>query len=202
MIKTLVTIGVLSVGLPLGMSLTALANTRPPANHFGGGSRDIHVLDITPTLPGGHTNIHLAGHLGSHTHTVPYGYTYGERLGTLHVNRLGNRVPIFGGATLAAMDAGAGHFAHTGLDQGNVGLIGHNRGRTNGFFSFVRHLREGDTLQFERDGNKRTFVVSSHFLIDETDWSPLRQFGDNRLTLITCVEYQPSQRRVVVALEV
>jgi len=129
-------------------------------------------------------------------------HNYGDVIGVLTVERLGRNVNVIAGATMEAMDFGAGHFSFTGLNQGNTGLIGHNRGRTNGFFSFVRELREGDILTLEAGGIVRSYVVSMLYIIDAYDFAPLMQFGDNRLSLITCVEYRQNQRRVAVAIEI
>jgi len=129
-------------------------------------------------------------------------HNYGDIIGVLTVERLGRSVNVLAGATMEAMDFGAGHFSFTGLNHGNTGLIGHNRGRTNGFFSFVRELREGDILTLEAGGIVRSYAVSMLYIIDAYDFEPLMQFGDNRLSLITCVEYRQNQRRVAVALEI
>jgi len=133
---------------------------------------------------------------------VSHGFNYGDVIGVLTVERLGRSINVIAGATMGAMDHGAGHFSFTGLNQGNTGLIGHNRGRTNGFFSFVRELREGDILTLEAGGIVRSYAVAIVYVIDESDFSPLMQFSDNRLTLVTCVEYVPGQRRVAKALEI
>jgi len=103
---------------------------------------------------------------------------------------------------MEAMDFGAAHFSFTGLHYGNVGLIGHNRGRRNGFFSFVRLLQYCDIVRLDVGGGVRTFEVFMKTIVDETDFSPLQQFGDNRLTLVTCVEYVRNQRRVVSLIEI
>ena len=137
-----------------------------------------------------------------HMQNIPATYIYGDFLGTLTVERLGRSVKVIGGATMSAMDVGAGHFSFTGLNHGNTGLIGHNRGRVNGFFSFVRELREGDILILDAGGIVRRYAVSSVFIVDETDFTPLMPYSDNRLTLVTCVEYRRNQRRVAVALEI
>ena len=129
-------------------------------------------------------------------------YNYGEVIGVLHVERLGRRVNIIAGATMSAMDFGAGHFSFSGLNYGNTALIGHNRGRTNGFFDFVRHLQEGDILTLEANGITRRYAVTNMFAIDYTDFSPLMQFQDHRLTLVTCWEYRQTQRRVAVAIAI
>jgi len=128
-------------------------------------------------------------------------YNYGDFIGVLTVERLGKTVNVFAGATPNAMDSGAGHFSFTGLNHGNTGLVGHNRGRA-GFFSFVRELREGDVLTLEAGGIVRSYAVSMVYVIDEDDFSPLLQFSDNRLTLVTCVENRRGQRRVAKALEI
>jgi len=146
-----------------------------------------------------HFNIATGGNVNN---IVQQDYSYGTFLGTLRVERLNRSVRIYGGASMAAMDRGAGHFSFTGLTSGNIGLIGHNRGARNGFFSFVRLLQEGDILTLDVGDTVRTFQVAMEEIVDETDFSLLQQFGDNRLTLVTCVEYVRNQRRIAVAFEV
>ena len=146
--------------------------------------------------------IHFAPNRTSPVTITPAGYIYGETIGVLTVERLGRSINVIAGATMAAMDFGAGHFSFTGLNTGNTALIGHNRGRTNGFFDFVRHLREGDILTLEAGGIVRSYSVTMMYTIDYTDFSPLAQFGDHRLSLITCVEYQRTRRRVAVAMAI
>ena len=80
--------------------------------------------------------------------------------------------------------------------------MGHNRGARNGFFSFVRLLQHGDVITLTANGFTRSYAVTMQYTIDENDFSPLMAFGDNRLTLVTCVEYQPGLRRVAVATEI
>ena len=208
MISKLKLLSAIALSLSTLLATPVMASFRPPENHFGGGATDIHFTNDSPAASHLFGDVHHAYHHGvlvggeTHIHTAPTGYHYGDFLGVLNVGRLNRNVNIYAGATMEAMDKGAGHFSFTGLDGGNVGLIGHNRGQRNGFFSFLRLLHEGDRLTLTRGGTTRTFVVSHSFIVSETDFAPLQQFGDNRLTLVTCVEYQQTQRRVVVALEV
>jgi LPXTG-site transpeptidase (sortase) family protein len=102
---------------------------------------------------------------------------------------------------MEAMDKGGGHFSFTGLNIGNTAIIGHNRGSA-GFFIFVKDLKEGDVITLETNGITRTYAVSMLYTVHESDFEPLLQFGDNRLTLVTCVEYQRNQRRIAVAVEI
>jgi len=128
-------------------------------------------------------------------------YNEGDFVGTLTVERLDRTVRIFEGESMHNMDFGAGRFTFSGLNSGNMGLIGHNRGPA-GYFSFVRLLRHGDIITIETAAGTRSYAIEMTYIINERDFSPLLEFGDNRLTLVTCVEYQPTQRRVAVGLRV
>ena len=181
----------------LAMTQTVLATPSMPPYRFGGGERAVH-FDET----------HSGGSRSSHSpmliepNAAPFAYQYGDFLGVLTVERLNRTVRIYAGATMQSMDYGGAHFSFTGLNQGNTGLIGHNRGNRNGFFSFVRHLQEGDILTLEARGITRSYAVTLRYNVNESDFSPLMQFGDNRLTLVTCVEYQSHLRRIAVAVEI
>jgi len=147
-------------------------------------------------------SVHFAPNRASPITATPEGYVYGETIGVLTVERLGRSVNIIAGATMEAMDLGAGHFSFTGLNSGNTALIGHNRGRSNGFFDFVRHLQEGDILTLEAGGITRSYAVSMMHTICYSDFSALVQFNDHRLSLVTCAEGQRTKRLVAVAIAV
>ena len=162
-------------------------STQPPSNTV------MHFHPRAETL--GRSNTHFAPNRASPN------YTYGQTIGVLTAERLGRSVNVIAGATMAAMDFGAGHFSFTGLNQGNTALIGHNRGPA-GFFYFVRLLQYGDILTLEAGGITRQYVVTMRYIVHETNLDSLAQFGDNRLTLVTCVEYQPRNRRIAVAIAI
>jgi len=171
----------------------------PRANSSQNSGNAVH---FTPNQQHSGNAVHFAPNRASPSPmtTTPEGYIYGETIGVLTVERLGRRINVIAGATMSAMDFGAAHFSFTGLNNGNTALIGHNRGRSNGFFDFVRHLQEGDIISLEAGGVTRRYAVTMMFTICYSDFSPLAQFGDQRLSLITCVEYQRTQRRVAVAM--
>ena len=177
----------------------------PPQNIFGGGSRDIHIATSRPNTNQS-TNYHLA--TNSNDAFIQYGSSYrspyneGERIGTLHVERLNRTIAIFEGESMSNMDFGAGRFVNSGLHSGNVALIGHNRGRQNGFFDFVRLLKTGDIITLEISGITRTFMVIHELIIHETYMNIISHFGDERLTLITCLEDRQPYRRVAISFEI
>ena len=125
----------------------------------------------------------------------------GTRIGTMTINRTGTTIRVFEGETLSNMDKGAGRFGFSGFNFGNTVLLGHNRGPA-GYFEFVKNLNIGDIITLELGEITRTYAVSHEIIIEETDFSPFVDFGDNRLTLVTCFEGVRNQRRVVAAVEV
>ena len=202
MVKKIIAMSAVSMVLALSAPMAALANG-PPQYAFGGGERVVHINDNAAA----HTDVHYLPHHLSieqpvHINTATPNYEYGAFLGVLMVERYGHTINVYGGATMESMDLGAGHFSFTGMNHGNVGLIGHNRGSRTGFFSFVRLLEEGDILTLDMNGVTRTYKVFMTGTVYDTDFTPLQQFGCNRLTLITCLENVRNQRRVVSAREI
>lgn len=128
-------------------------------------------------------------------------YKDGDLIGTLTIEKSGKSVGVYEGASLASMSKGGGRFSSAGINSGNTAVIGHNRGR-NGHFSFVKGLNEGDILTLDAGGVIKAYAVSFTHTVSAADFSPLTQFGDSRLTLITCLENQRDMRRVAVALEI
>ena len=94
-----------------------------------------------------------------------------------------------------------GHFEETTTWMGNVGLAAHNRGYENNYFANLKKLKEGDIINYYYNGNVRRYIVSKLVIVEDTDWTYLENTEENTLTLITCVENEPSYRRCVQATE-
>lgn len=95
-----------------------------------------------------------------------------------------------------------GHFEETPITNGNIGLAAHNRGYKVNYFSRIKELDKGDKIFYTYNQEKIEFEVESYGIIEETDWSKLENTKDTRLTLITCVENKPKQRRFVQAVKI
>jgi LPXTG-site transpeptidase (sortase) family protein len=121
-------------------------------------------------------------------------------IGTLNIPSISLKVTAYDGDTFAAMKKGIGHIASTSCWNGNIGLVGHNRG-TSSYFGRLKKLKPGDEMSYTTKLGTRTYVVDSVSKISDTDWSKLQYTSDNRLTLITCVEDVGSQRLCVQAVE-
>ena len=171
-----------------------------PPYGFGaaGGNADTVHMEINISNTNNRYPVHIdISVLGTGQQNIPRN---SERIGTLTIPS-GRQIGVFGGESMRSMDKGAAHFSDTGLNFGNTALIGHNRGRSNGFFSFVKELQTGQILTLEANGATKTYVVAEMHKIHATDTELFTHFGDSRLSLFTCWEGEREYRRVVVAYE-
>ncbi len=89
------------------------------------------------------------------------------------------------GRTLAF---GPGHIAGTAMpgEHGNVVIGGHR----DTHFRFLKDLKPGDLLLIEdRDRELMDYAVTETAVVDHETTDRLRDFGDDRLTLITCYPF-------------
>ncbi|MDR1208766.1 MAG: class D sortase [Clostridiales bacterium] len=122
-------------------------------------------------------------------------------IGKLKVDKTGKLIPVYEGATLGNLAKGAGHFASTSAWDGNICLVGHNRGAGE-MFGFAKNLSIGDKLTYTTPYGSRIYAVFNIEKISETDDSKLGYSAENILTLLTCVENIPALRLCVQAREI
>ena len=99
------------------------------------------------------------------------------------------------------MNEYVGHFEETSIKSGNIGLAAHNRGYPVNYFENIKKLKKGDKIIYKYYEFEKTYIVSQNIIIVDTDWSYLEQTEENTITLITCVENEPSYRRCIQAIE-
>ena len=95
-----------------------------------------------------------------------------------------------------------GHFENTSKWKGNIGLAAHNRGYPINYFSRLKELVNGDKIIYKSQNKTKIYSINLIKIIEDTDRSYLQETKDNRITLITCVENQPSKRLCVQAVEI
>lgn len=86
--------------------------------------------------------------------------------------------------------------------SGNIGLAAHNRGYAVNYFERIKELDIGDKIFYTYNGKIVEFEVESFGIIADTDWSKLEETKECKLTLVTCVEDKPEQRRFVQAKQI
>ena len=107
---------------------------------------------------------------------------------------------LWEGETSSSMNKGLGHFTDTSVWNGNCGVCGHNRGSTYSIGE-IKDLKLGDTVTYTTSAGTRTYAVTTVAKISSDDWSYLGATTDNRITMITCVAGDSSQRWVVQAVQ-
>lgn len=78
-------------------------------------------------------------------------------------------------------------------------VCGHNRGAKYNIGT-IKNLSAGDIITYTTVYGTRTYQVTMVKTISDTDWSHLQPTADNRITLTTCLENQPSKRICVQAV--
>lgn len=125
-----------------------------------------------------------------------------DTLGYLTISSIGiNKFPVKDGADLATIRTAIGHFSETPLWDGNVGFCAHNRDYKYDFRN-LKKIERGDEVVYETRFGKRIYQVTTIKPISETDWSDIVTGSDvNKLTMVTCIESQPTQRLLVQAVQ-
>ncbi|WP_028518724.1 class D sortase [Ruminococcus flavefaciens] len=117
------------------------------------------------------------------------------------IPRLDIKVPVLEGTSQKALQVSAGHFEGTGsLGKGNYCICGHNSTIYAEIFNDLDQIRVGDDMYLVDNDEKHTkyrYTVSDYRIVEPDDTSVLRDFGDNRITVISCTD-DGKQRQVVV----
>lgn len=112
------------------------------------------------------------------------------------------KAPISEGTSQEVMLEFVGHFENTSEWNGNIGLAAHNRGYPINYFSKLKELEIGDEIIYKSKNGIKKYSVNLTRIIQDTDWSYLQETKENKITLITCVENEPSKRICVQGIEI
>ena len=94
-----------------------------------------------------------------------------------------------------------GHFEESSKWNGNVALAAHNRGYPVNYFERLKELKQGDEIIYRTCYGEKIYNVNLITVINDSDWSYLKNSNENIITLITCVENEPKLRRCIQARE-
>ena len=119
----------------------------------------------------------------------------------IQIEKIGLKAPIQEGTNKENLEDYVGLFEESHKERGNICLAAHNRGYKNNYFSRIKELKEGDEITYTYKNIKRTYIVTKHEIIQNTDWSNLENTKENKITLITCVENEPEYRRCIQGVE-
>lgn len=113
------------------------------------------------------------------------------------------KVPVLEGTNSKALQVSAGHFKGTGaLGKGNYCIAGHNSTIYAEIFNDLDKIQIGDEMYLIDTDDKRTrytYVVTEYKTVEPSDTWVLNDFGDDRLTVISCTD-DGENRQIVVGM--
>lgn len=119
------------------------------------------------------------------------------------IPRLNIKVPVLEGTDNKALQVSAGHFEGTGaLGKGNYCIAGHNSTIYAEIFNDLDQIQIGDEMYLVDNDANRTrylYIVTEYKTVEPNQTDVLNDYGDNRLTVISCTD-DGTQRQVVVGI--
>lgn len=109
------------------------------------------------------------------------------------------KAPVLEGTDDDILSVAVGHFTNTGdIGKGNYCIAGHSSIIYNEYFNNLKNIKISSDINLY-DKNKKcfTYVVTETFIVEPDETWILKDFGDNRVTLVTCTD-DGTQRQIVV----
>lgn len=113
------------------------------------------------------------------------------------------KVPVLEGTDSKSLQVAAGHFEGTGsLGHGNYCIAGHNSTIYAEIFNDLDQIQIGDEMCLIDTDEKRikyTYLVTEYKIVNPHTVEVLNDYGDNRLTVISCTD-DGEYRQVVIGI--
>ncbi len=113
------------------------------------------------------------------------------------------KAPVMDGTEHEILSKAAGHFLNTGeVGSGNYCIAGHNSTIYAEIFNEMKYIEIGMEMYLTDNNENRTkytYTVTENFIVDPDETWILDDFGDDRITIVTCTD-DGTQRQVVVGI--
>ncbi len=111
------------------------------------------------------------------------------------------KAPVMDGTEHEVLSVAAGHFPGTGaVGSGNYCIAGHNSTIYAEIFNEMKHVEIGmEMILIDNDKprTRYTYIVTENFIVEPSETWVLDEFGDDRITIVTCTD-DGTQRQIVV----
>ncbi len=111
------------------------------------------------------------------------------------------KAPVMDGTEHEVLSKAAGHFPNTGsVGSGNYCIAGHNSTIYAEIFNELKHIELGMEMKLIDNNENRTeyiYTVTENFIVNPDETWILKDFGDDRITVVTCTD-DGTQRQIVV----
>ena len=124
-------------------------------------------------------------------------------MGYIHIEKIGQTIPIYHYATNTVLDKGIGHLPGTSLPIGgentNCVLSGHRGLPSAKLFTDLDQMREGDTFTITVLNQMISYEVDQIRIVEPGDISELAIVpGEDYCTLVTCTPYGINTHRLLI----
>ncbi len=111
------------------------------------------------------------------------------------------KAPILEGTDKKTLSKAAGHFIKTGdFGIGNYCIAGHSSTIYKEYFNNLKNIKIGmKVVLYDNDKKSYTYIVTDSFIVAPNETWVLDDFGDNRITIITCTD-DGIHRQIVVGI--
>lgn len=109
------------------------------------------------------------------------------------------KAPVLEGTDNQTLSRAAGHFIGTGgFGTGNYCIAAHSSVLYKEYFNNLKHVEDGMKITlYDTEKNAYAYTVEDSFYVEPDEVWVLDDFGDDRITLITCND-DGTKRQVVV----
>ncbi len=110
------------------------------------------------------------------------------------------KAPILEGTDNSTLSKAAGHFSGTGdIGRGNYCIAGHSSTIYKEYFNNLKNIEIGMTITlYDKDKKSYNYSVAETTIVEPSETRVLDDFGDNRITIITCTD--DGLQRLVISL--
>ncbi|MEE1397931.1 MAG: class D sortase [Ruminococcus sp.] len=111
------------------------------------------------------------------------------------------KAPILEGTDNETLSKATGHFKDSGdFGEGNYCIAGHSSTLYKEYFNNLKNVEIGmEITLYDKQKQAYHYTVTESKIVDPDDVWVLDDFGDDRITIITCTD-DGTQRQVVVGL--
>lgn len=119
----------------------------------------------------------------------------------IEIAELRIKAPVLEGTDNETLSKAAGHFPDTGaVGQGNYCIAAHSSVIYKEYFNNLKRVQKGMEIRlYDTDDVCCTYLVEDFFIVEPIEIWVLDDFGDDRITLVTCTD-DGSQRLIVVGM--
>lgn len=112
------------------------------------------------------------------------------------------KAPVLEGTDNETLSKAAGHFIESGaVGEGNYCIAGHSSVIYDEYFNNLKNAEVGMEIDlYDKEKKCYTYTITEIFIVEPNEIWILDDFGDDRITLVTCTD-SGTQRQVVVGMK-